>query len=50
MFGASCPIAAAFARSTAPGDGYGRCWNNGPEAVVSAARGCDPASPELQPP
>lgn len=27
---------AALARSTAPGLGYGRCWNNGPAAVVSA--------------
>lgn len=27
---------AALARSTAPGLGYGRCWNRGPAAVVSA--------------
>lgn len=26
----------ALARRTAPGLGYGRCWNRGPEAVVSA--------------
>jgi len=25
-----------FIRSTAPGLGYGRCWNNGPDAVTSA--------------
>jgi len=25
-----------FMRSTAPGLGYGRCWNKGPEAVTSA--------------
>lgn len=28
--------ASALARSTAPGDGYGRCWKRGPAAVVSA--------------
>lgn len=27
---------AALARRTAPGLGYGRCWNRGPDAVVSA--------------
>ena len=25
-----------FMRSTAPGLGYGRCWNSGPDAVTSA--------------
>ena len=34
----------------APGLGYGRCWNKGPPAVVSAARGCVPSSPVLHPP
>ena len=29
-------LAAAFARRTAPGLGYGLIWNKGPEAVVSA--------------
>lgn len=33
----SCGILlAALALSTAPGLGYGRCWNSGPAAVVSA--------------
>ena len=39
-----------FWRSTAPGAGYGRCWNRGPVAVVSAARGCAPSKPTDQPP
>ena len=28
-------LMAAFRRKTSPGLGYGRCWNNGPFAVVS---------------
>lgn len=43
-------IAFWLARRMAPGLGYGRCWNRGPPAVVSAARGCVPSSPVLQPP
>mmetsp|Transcript_4741 Transcript_4741/g.11194 ORF Transcript_4741/g.11194 Transcript_4741/m.11194 type:complete len:103 (+) Transcript_4741:85-393(+) len=39
-----------LARSTEPGDGYGRCWKRGPPAVVSAARGCAPSRPTLQVP
>lgn len=37
--GQSCCLvreASALARSTAPGEGYGRCWKRGPAAVVSA--------------
>jgi len=31
-----CHFFCLFIRSTAPGLGYGRCWNNGPDAVTSA--------------
>lgn len=30
-----CSVMALFARSTSPGLGYGRCWNSGPDAVMS---------------
>lgn len=39
-----------FARMTDPGAGYGRCWNNGPVAVESAALGWAPSIPAFQPP
>ena len=48
-----CPISLislVLALSTEPGEGYGRCWNRGPEAVVSAALGCAPSRPVPQPP
>ena len=43
------PAASAFwlACSTAEGDGYGRDWNSGPDAVESAAEGCTPSIPDV---
>ena len=41
-----------FARNTAPGLGYGRCWNKGPEAVESTPVFASPerSRPADQPP
>ena len=48
------PVADAIAfwldRKTAEGLGYGRLWNSGPDAVVSAAVGWKPSRPLVHPP
>lgn len=33
------PAISAFLRSTAPGDGYGRCWNRGPCSAGAGSKG-----------